>query len=175
MIGIRGVESGFTCCHIPAHVGTCWHISIHVGMSIRTDTRQHGNKVQMVGIRDVGSDATCWHISTQVGTHPQALHTSARVGMSLCADTCQHGIEVQMVGIRGAESDATCRHMSAHFGMPYVLTHGSMHIRSKWFVSEVHTYIHCICLVVPGGSSHWEPMRLALVLLVFVYFLVDFY
>ena len=41
--------------------------------------------------------------------------------------------------------------------------------------SVIHTYIHCICLVVPGGSSHWEPMRLALVLLVCVYFLVDFY
>ena len=50
------------------------------------------------------------------------------------------------------------------------------HIANAWLyqvATHTHTYIHCICLVVPGGSSYWEPTLLALVLLVFVYFQVD--
>ena len=45
MVGIRGAESGFTCWHIPAHVGTCWHISAHVGMSTGADRCRHLDKV----------------------------------------------------------------------------------------------------------------------------------
>ena len=66
------------------------------------------------------------------------------VGMSKCADTCQHADNVQMVCIKEADSDGTCWHMSAHISIcqhmsacPNVLTHASMKVRSKWFVSEV--------------------------------------
>ena len=71
------------------------------------------------------------HISAHVGTYQ---HILAHVGMSKCADACQHADKVQRVRIRYAESDGTCWHMSA---CPHVLTHASMQIRSKGFVSDM--------------------------------------
>ena len=42
MVGIRGAESGFICCHMPAHVGTYQHMSAcpqiltHASIQIRS-------------------------------------------------------------------------------------------------------------------------------------------
>ena len=80
-------------------------------------------------------------MSAHIGT---CRHISAHVSMSTCADICQHADKIQLIGIIWAKNDVTCRHMSAHVGTyqhmlacPYVLTHGSVEIRPKWFVSEM--------------------------------------
>ena len=106
-------------------MSACPHVVTHTSMEVRSKWLVSEMTRVMLHVR------TCRHISTHVG-------------MSKCADTCQHADKVQMVGIRDAESDGTCWHMAAHISTcrhisarAKVLTHASMQVRSKWFVSEV--------------------------------------
>ena len=84
MVGIRGAESGLTCWHMSAHIGTYQHMSACLNVLTHVCMQY---KVQMVGIRGAESGLTCWHMSAHVST---CRHISAHVGMSKCADTCLH-------------------------------------------------------------------------------------
>ena len=91
MVGIRDAANGFTCWHLPAHVGTlmlyvriCWHMPAHDGgyqdISACSNLLTYASmqdKFQMVCIRGSESGFKCWHVG-------RCQHMSAHIS------TCRH-------------------------------------------------------------------------------------
>ena len=120
MVGIRGAESGFTCWHMPGHVGTYQHMSAcpqvltHASIWIRSkwSLSEVSRLMSHVGtchhmpahISTCRHVHSCWHMPAckmrfkwlvsevlRVVSHVRTCrHISAHVGMSTGADICQH-------------------------------------------------------------------------------------